>query len=305
MVTPTAESGTAIEKLLQERSRYQEWLARLAAAGSGAPDAVRQRVRTDYEARLQAVMDELRTHSDTVNGDLERFRGAERELERRESEEQERIAEAEVRHAVGEFEESKWQEISGEANRGLSATRTELAGVRAEIARLAEVQGLITAAPAKAAEPEPPPPEEEFEPVLDTIPLEPEPIASPAPSPTPEPAPPQPVVAQAPRVVPKVPPPRADAPPGDELAFLQSVTGEAPAARPPRVSGGHPAPATVAAEPAPQAPAAAPAAAATSAPAAKPGAAPQAKTLKCGECGTLNRPTEWYCERCGAELAAL
>ena len=30
-----------------------------------------------------------------------------------------------------------------------------------------------------------------------------------------------------------------------------------------------------------------------------------AKTLKCGECGTLNRPTEWYCERCGAELAGI
>ena len=30
-----------------------------------------------------------------------------------------------------------------------------------------------------------------------------------------------------------------------------------------------------------------------------------AKTLKCGECGTLNRPTEWYCERCGAELAGV
>jgi len=30
-----------------------------------------------------------------------------------------------------------------------------------------------------------------------------------------------------------------------------------------------------------------------------------AKTLKCGECGSLNRPTEWYCERCGAELAAV
>ena len=29
----------------------------------------------------------------------------------------------------------------------------------------------------------------------------------------------------------------------------------------------------------------------------------QAKTLKCGECGTMNYPTEWYCERCGAELA--
>ncbi len=31
----------------------------------------------------------------------------------------------------------------------------------------------------------------------------------------------------------------------------------------------------------------------------------QAKTLKCSECGALNYPTEWYCERCGAELAAL
>ena len=29
------------------------------------------------------------------------------------------------------------------------------------------------------------------------------------------------------------------------------------------------------------------------------------KTLKCKECGTPNLPTEWYCERCGAELAAL
>lgn len=34
-------------------------------------------------------------------------------------------------------------------------------------------------------------------------------------------------------------------------------------------------------------------------------AAEQSKTLKCGECGTMNYPTEWYCERCGAELAAL
>jgi len=31
----------------------------------------------------------------------------------------------------------------------------------------------------------------------------------------------------------------------------------------------------------------------------------QSKTLKCQECGALNYPTEWYCERCGAELAAL
>lgn len=31
----------------------------------------------------------------------------------------------------------------------------------------------------------------------------------------------------------------------------------------------------------------------------------QVKTLKCAECGSMNYPTEWYCERCGGELAAL
>jgi len=35
------------------------------------------------------------------------------------------------------------------------------------------------------------------------------------------------------------------------------------------------------------------------------GTTEQPKTLKCNECGGMNYPTEWYCERCGAELAAL
>jgi hypothetical protein len=29
------------------------------------------------------------------------------------------------------------------------------------------------------------------------------------------------------------------------------------------------------------------------------------KTLKCRECGSMNDPSEWYCERCGAELSAM
>ncbi|HET9426303.1 MAG TPA: hypothetical protein VFO55_13120, partial [Gemmatimonadaceae bacterium] len=29
------------------------------------------------------------------------------------------------------------------------------------------------------------------------------------------------------------------------------------------------------------------------------------KTLKCRECGTMNDPSEWYCEKCGAELSAM
>jgi hypothetical protein len=277
MVKPTAQSGTAIEKLLQDRNQYEQWLARLPSAGD-APDSVRQRVRADYEARLRGVMDELRSHGDTISADLERFRASESELAKHEAAAQERIAEAEIRHAVGEFEESKWQEIREEASRGLNEARAELTQVRAEIARLAEVQGLISA-PAPAVKAEPARQEaQEFEPV---IVVNPEPAAAPAP---PSAAAPQ----AAPRFVPKAPGAAEAAPPGDELAFLKSVTGaDAAASTKPRPSGGQPAPAEPAAA------------------AAKAAPGQQAKTLKCGECGTLNRPTEWYCERCGAELAAL
>ena len=39
--------------------------------------------------------------------------------------------------------------------------------------------------------------------------------------------------------------------------------------------------------------------------AAMGGAAVQEKTLRCPDCGAMNYPTEWYCEKCGGELAAL
>jgi uncharacterized OB-fold protein len=37
----------------------------------------------------------------------------------------------------------------------------------------------------------------------------------------------------------------------------------------------------------------------------RPSAGQAEKTLTCADCGTMNLPTEWYCEQCGAELAAL
>jgi len=78
-------------------------------------------------------------------------------------------------------------------------------------------------------------------------------------------------------------PPTAKNPgdPFDDLAFLRSVTGT------PEEKAPAPAPAP-------------PPAGAASGNSAKP-----QKSLRCTECGTMNLPTEWYCERCGGELAAL
>ncbi|QJR35177.1 hypothetical protein [Gemmatimonas groenlandica] len=66
----------------------------------------------------------------------------------------------------------------------------------------------------------------------------------------------------------------------DDLAFLRSVIDPTPAGSSPGVSS---------------VPTAVPTAAASNEP---------LKTLRCTECGTMNLPTEWYCERCGGELAA-
>jgi hypothetical protein len=93
-----------------------------------------------------------------------------------------------------------------------------------------------------------------------------------------------------PRPQPEPAPAAAD---NDELAFLKSVADEERKPAPAATRRGSN-PGSSGASRAAEAPAA-----------AKPGAPGVAKTLKCGECGTLNRPTEWYCERCGAELAGI
>ncbi len=192
-------------------------------------------------------------------------------------------------------------------------------------------------APAAAAPAAPPPPIRQT-PMGQTAPVAAEPSAaartsSPTPAPipvppSPAPAPP-PIAEPAPAPAPAAGAPMAGSPSFDELAFLNSVVGRAsaqvradepPAANAPRPSGAAramptPSPAAPAAPPppAPSAPrsttSAKPAEGdeSTSGPLGRPTprTSQAIKTLKCQECGTLNYPTEWYCERCGGELAAL
>lgn len=324
MAPPTPETDATIESLLEQRAQYEQWIHRLDAAGEKAPPAVRQKVRADYEGRLQGVIQQLRGHAATINAELERHQSTQGELDRERRSAEEALSEAEVRYAVGEFSDEEWTRISEQAQQGLERLRSELRTVGDEIARLAEVQQLIGAAR------RPPPPAPAAAPAAVT----PAPAAHSAPAPaaaithqvyeseSPAAAP----VAQtaaSPSTAPvqAAPPPPAPANPAagvnafDEMTFLKSVSEEerpsAPARRPSNPgSGGQGRP--EAATPsgggtssASTATAASPPPSSAPAGQGKSGASGVAKTLKCGECGTLNRPTEWYCERCGAELAAL
>ena len=354
MAKAPAPDGNPIERLLQERSQYLNWLARLDAAGEGGatvPEAVRHRVRADYESRLVAVVDQLRAHSAAIAGQLEALHARQADLSTREAAAKERMSEAEVRHAVGEYDEARWQEIRNEQTKVLGSTREELSRTVAEIERLTEVQGLVNAPEDALAEPEP-------EPEPPPLPPQPAPRAGAPPPPSPptdlpllnfepqvevasQPTPTEQDIRRVTRAAPRKeePPARTEwipsekpvgrpaAPKIDELAFLKSVAPEKSA--PKRSSGGVPRPPEVVSPPAPVIPeraaveplqgitradvftskaqAAIPDEPQGASPSGKDRPSQQAapKTLKCGECGTLNRPTEWYCERCGAELAAL
>jgi hypothetical protein len=363
-----SRSDNPIEKLLNDRNQYLSWLARLDTSGdavAAVPEGVRHKIRGDYEARLKNVVDELRHHSTAIDEQLEEYRARKHELTNREAQAKELMSEAEVRHAVGEYDEVKWQTLRGETTRVLVTVREELAKTNAEIDRLTEVQALIAAPlppPATPAEPPPPAPAPaarhsgpQKAPEMPFLQLEPDFTASagnaqagPPPIIPPEPTGPSklPLTAKnAPKVAGKgkdEPPARTlwypsgkegtgaggGAAPGgsgqkmDELAFLKSVTNEPTAPR--RASGGFskvapPEPPQAAAPPTPPPPPPMPhppsapvittadpfASKAPPADAKRGSQANVPKTLKCAECGTLNRPTEWYCERCGAELAAL
>jgi hypothetical protein len=307
MAKAPSKSTAAIQRLLEERRQYEAWIARIDAAGGAAPSTVRTRVRSDYEARLNAVIEELKVHAEAARLMAAQRKELRRELQAKETQAAERLAEAELRHAVGEYDESQWTQVHKESLAELVSVREELGSVDEDIGQLEELEQLVRARPTMPPAPAAPPPAPApaapanvtvaASAVTGTMPR----VGSP-----PRPPVPAPQAAPAPRSGPdqsKAPEKPAMI---DELAFLKSVTEDEKrgiATPPPgttptlgRRSGAQFQPSEPGNNrPTPASPAPAPA----------PDEPEPVRTLKCRECGTMNLPTEWYCESCGAELAAL
>ncbi len=130
MAKPTSDTDATIESLLQQRAQYEQWLARLDSAGDKAPPAVRARVRSDYEARLRGVIDQLRGFAATIAEELDRHKGTQTGLDGERRQAEEALSEAEVRHAVGEYSEDEWQRINDQSGELLGRLRGELRGGR-------------------------------------------------------------------------------------------------------------------------------------------------------------------------------
>lgn len=282
MAKRSQRSTSDIQQLLEEKRQIEQWLQRLDLAADQTPGQVRDKVQSDYRKRHDAIIEELQSFKGELSLALERQREARDGLAEREAQASERLAEAELRHTVGEFDEGRWSELRTEILESLVQIREELKVAEEEISGIEEVMVSVDGAEAQEALPP-----EVTEQVTAAAEAESEPAQTDA---------------------------------FDELEFLRSVTDDEAGKPRPRLSGQQPRISTSdLASPIEHTP--------VPGGGPKPPAARQsqvgaegveavetkqdrpahgsAKTVKCGECGAPNLPTEWYCERCGAELAAL
>ena len=283
-----------LNALLEERSRYERWLSQLDARREQTPVHVFERVRADYASRLEQVIGRLRSHGEGLQATAATLEERATALSSDESHRRDARAEIELRSMVGEYDQERANAELAACDADIQRLESERIAATTELKRLQEILGMVA-----------------------------KPVVRPAPAPPPS----RPLGGPVPRA-------GSDST-IDELAFLNSLVERAEPAAPAAASPPPPAAPVPVPAPAAAAPAPSPRVVTGDIPlvtslesSAKPeplqvrepqtmrqtAGTPaflkgmpteQVKTLKCQECGTMNYPTEWYCERCGGELAAM
>ncbi len=312
-----------VRSLVAERQRYDDWLTQLHARRAETPRRVFDRVHGDYVARRDAVMAQLRedigalsTHRNELDSRLSTLEAELALLE------DERL-EAMLRTAVGEYDDDRWESVRQDVEGKIASLGEQRGGLLLQVHEMRVLLASASSEPPVLDVPVPdviddvPVPDVindvPVQEVIDDIPDEiaVELIVAPPVELGAEPFADVGIVfgttsdpsftdlldgieverdgpGTFSRSALAVPPvststatPSHSAPVDagdmfDDLAFLRPVIDPTPASSTPRMS---------------------------SVPNAAPANEPL-KTLRCTECGTMNLPTEWYCERCGGELAA-
>ncbi|HZF67184.1 MAG TPA: hypothetical protein VEZ47_04020, partial [Gemmatirosa sp.] len=138
-----------IRGLVDERTRYEGWLSALDQRRDVVPGHVLDRVRQDYEGRVERVVAALATHAGVLREGVSTLEARDAELRRTIGEREDALAEVELRALVGEFDDTESNRRREEVNGALGALRSE---AERGGAKLAELRALLDrAAPAAAA----------------------------------------------------------------------------------------------------------------------------------------------------------
>jgi hypothetical protein len=295
----------AVSTLMQERQRFEAWIVALEEKRAITPPHVYERVRGDYETRLREVIQKLSGRTTELKDTVAALTARLAKLQTEENARRDERYEAELRATVGEFESEKWDALRRSIDDTITRLAAERTSVSTELARVQQILSMAGSAAAGAAAEMKPRPDADgagagkggrFDELafLSSVVESPKGAPPQAPPPTPGAVP---AASNERATVPASAPPSAGVP---------TTAGTAPITRP---SGRQPA------QPAATAPRQPTGSNQTvSKTDTTDGAVPSylrdvpteaAKSLKCHDCGTMNLPTEWYCERCGGELAAM
>ncbi|HEY6460260.1 MAG TPA: hypothetical protein VIY73_08910, partial [Polyangiaceae bacterium] len=112
-----------VSALYEERQRFEAWLSALEAKRATTPVHIYTRVHADYGARLQRVVEELRTHRTSLQELESTLIDRLTALDGEEAKHRDEAAEAELRATVGELASGHFTEVTertGAAIAGLS-----------------------------------------------------------------------------------------------------------------------------------------------------------------------------------------
>lgn len=309
----------ALRALIAERQQYEQWITTLESKRENTPAHVFDRVQSDYNTRLSRVMTDIKGYAEELQLSISALSSRLVEVARDEDTRRDALQEAELRATVGEYEPQQWEQLRGEAERGLERVAADRASLDGQLTELRSIQKLsevgstgnvadVAIAPAATSEP------------ADAAPLPDQRVETTAAAPsTGEPS-------LSSQTQPEAVRDQEHLPLEQSAEARESQSAPEPSAPQHSEAGNQAAGQS-------RNPTLAPAAASvTAAPASAPASAPpqrmrtgktppfgsqaakpkppesrvdQSKTLMCPECGTANYPTEWYCERCGGELATM
>jgi hypothetical protein len=286
MTSADTETMRALQELLTERQQYEGWINALEAKRAITPAHVFERVHADYTQRLDRVMGQLSERTEQLRATLDEMSTRLVELQKKEAERIDARHEGELRAAVGEYSDDEWNRLRDDADLEIELVATERGEVETELAEMQRIVALT-----KGAQPETQQPTSESTAVPQDTGNRTESESVPTPS--------NAAVAS----------PSSNT---DETPSIENFVADWPVRHvDPKAQGDgvaevpevddNPQNAVATAAP-PTAPGAPPATPGPSSPSVEP-RRDQEKTLKCPECGTMNYATEWYCERCGGELA--
>ncbi len=283
-------SMDVLHQLLSERTQYQNWLTQLSERKGSAPVHVMDRVREDYTSRLNNVVSQLRGRAVELESTTEDLSKRLSALAQQETARRDERAEAEIRQAVGEFSDDKAKDIYDSCDGALAELVEQQKELGTELEKLQDVLEQVRAAPQT-------PSAEDDVVSIETLRADDEEDSGMDDDGG------EPALGR------------------DELDFLRSVVAPASKTTDRPKSGEMVSPPTLSAprrsvtplstavpqmrDPLREALGENSSTPASVASFLKDVPTEQVKTLKCQECSTMNFPTEWYCERCGGELASM